>query len=149
MPMPRRSGGTTRVGVESVTSPVRIAPSSGAMKPAISRSRVVFPQPLGPSKVTNSRSRTSSERSRTAVTPPNRLVTRSMRMPAMGSAGRRRVEPGAPAPDPRGQQDRGRDDGHGHDGQRGHGLERAGLVEVVNGHGQRDGARAEEQDGGR
>ncbi len=88
--MPRRSGGTTPVGVERVVEPTRITPSSGAMKPAIRRRSVVFPQPLGPSRVTNSWSPISRLRSLTAVTPPKRFVTCSMPIPAIRRSGGRR-----------------------------------------------------------
>src|SRR5215472_15745294 len=93
--MPRRSGGTTPVGVESSVGPTRITPASGAMKPAISRKSVVLPQPLGPSRVTNSRSPITRLRSLTAVTPPKRFVTCSMPMPSIGRAAPSRA-PGEP-----------------------------------------------------
>src|SRR5687767_3947848 len=88
--MPRRSGGTTLAGVETVAVPTRISPASGAMNPAISRSSVVLPQPDGPSSVTNARTPISSERSRTAVTAPNVFVTRSITMPAISGSSRER-----------------------------------------------------------
>src|SRR5262245_10784906 len=147
MPMPRRSGGTTLVGVDSVFGPTRITPSSGTMNPAISRRSVVLPQPLGPSRGANSRSRLSRLSSRTAATAPKGLVRPSIWMPAIsrgwslgdGSA-LGPFDASRPAPtQPGGQRDGHRDDDHGHDGQRGHGLQRSTLVEVVHGHGQRDG----------
>src|SRR5690348_7125180 len=51
-----------------------IVPSSGSMKPAIMRSVVVLPQPLGPRNVTNSSRRTSSDRRSTATTCSYRFV---------------------------------------------------------------------------
>src|SRR5258705_4086243 len=138
--MPRRSGGTTPAGVESVAAPTRMAPSSGAMNPAIRRSRVVLPQPLGPSSVTNSWSSTCRLSARTATVSPNRLVTRSMAIAAirpppstsLGDAGaldRRTLQ--SAAAEAGGERDRRGDDDHCHDGKRGHRLQRAGLVEVV------------------
>ena len=50
MPIRRRSGGTMDRGEESSSPPTRIAPSSGARKPASRRSVVVLPQPDGPRK---------------------------------------------------------------------------------------------------
>src|SRR5438067_870674 len=61
----------------SVTSfPCRtMRPTSGTSKPAIMRSVVVFPHPLGPSSEKNSPSPISSETSSTALTAPKRLLT--------------------------------------------------------------------------
>ena len=50
-------------------------PAVGAMKPAIIRSVVVLPQPLGPRKVTSSPSAMSSEKSATAVVEPKRFCS--------------------------------------------------------------------------
>ena len=47
-----------------------IAPLVGATNPAIIRSKVVLPQPLGPSSASNSPSRTSSEMVSTATVEP-------------------------------------------------------------------------------
>ncbi len=44
------------------------------------RSSVVLPQPDGPSRQKNSRSKMSSVKSSTATVPPNRLVTVSKRI---------------------------------------------------------------------
>src|SRR5437773_3254332 len=55
--------------------PIRISPSSGCSKPAISRSDVVLPQPDGPSRERNSPCRTFRLTAFTAVSDPNRLVT--------------------------------------------------------------------------
>src|SRR3546814_496768 len=65
-PMPRMS-----------RPPIRIDPSVGSMKPPIMRRIVVLPQPDGPRNEKNSPPRTSSATSRTAVTPPKRITTRS------------------------------------------------------------------------
>ncbi len=43
------------------------------------RSKVLLPQPDGPSSAKNSPARMSSERFSTATTPPNRLLTDAMR----------------------------------------------------------------------
>src|SRR2546425_939665 len=98
MPMPRRSGGTTPAGVERVADPTRIAPSSGAMKPAIRRRSVVLPQPLGPSSVTNSRSRISRLRSATAVTAQRVLETLTGLDVAAGQGDGSRSEPSGRLP---------------------------------------------------
>src|SRR4029453_16800189 len=161
MPMPRRSGGTTAVGVETPRGPPRIEPSSGVMNPAIRRSSVVLPQPLGPSSVTNSRSPISRLRSRTAVTAPKRLVTRSIWIPATPSSSARAEPPslghrpplaardaGVAAAEARGEHERRGDDQHGHDGERRDRPQRPGLVEIVDSDRERDGARAEEEDRG-
>src|SRR5581483_6348032 len=52
-----------------------MSPSSGCSRPATRRSSVVLPQPLGPSRVKNSPSWTSSEMPPTASTGPKRLRT--------------------------------------------------------------------------
>src|SRR4051794_18803793 len=64
----------------------RILPPSGVSKPASMRSSVVLPQPDGPSSAKNSPARMSSESLSTAVKPPNRFVTRSMRNSGMSAA---------------------------------------------------------------
>src|SRR5260221_2799579 len=51
------------------------SPASGRSRPAIRRSVVVLPAPVGPSSTTNSPSAIESERSRTASTSPKRLLT--------------------------------------------------------------------------
>src|SRR5579864_689924 len=73
MPISRRSGGTAAPvdADESTRPPSAIRPVVGATNPAIIRRVVVFPHPDGPSKVTNSPSRTTRDRSRTAQTAPN------------------------------------------------------------------------------
>src|SRR5215831_4672302 len=70
MPMLRRSGGSAVMSTPSK----RIRPASGSTKPAIERSVVVLPQPLGPSSDTSSPSPISMLRSSTAAAPPYRLV---------------------------------------------------------------------------
>src|SRR5919202_3884382 len=68
-----------RFGATDVTSrPCRtMRPWSGASNPAIIRSVVVLPHPLGPSSEKNSPSAISSVTSWTASTLPKRLLTRS------------------------------------------------------------------------
>src|SRR5438874_2249861 len=63
--------------------PRRMRPAVGAMKPAIMRNVVVLPQPLGPSSITNSPSRTSSENSCTATVAPKCLDKPSISSRAM------------------------------------------------------------------
>src|SRR5205823_13506281 len=53
----------------------KISPSVGTSRPAINRSTVVLPPPLGPSKASNSPSRTEKVTLVTALTPPNCLLT--------------------------------------------------------------------------
>src|SRR5476649_2889786 len=65
-------------------APNQIAPRSSAQKPAIMRSKVVLPQPEGPSKVKNSPSAMSSETSRTEGTAPKLRPTPSIRIEVKG-----------------------------------------------------------------
>src|SRR5215475_15320498 len=51
--MLRRSGGSVRLVDETTRSPTAISPAVGSMKPAMSRSVVVLPQPDGPSRHTS------------------------------------------------------------------------------------------------
>src|SRR5262245_55035866 len=76
-----------RCGVMFVTSwPCsRIRPSSGVSNPAIIRSVVVLPQPLGPSIEKNSPARTANETPRTAATSANRFVTPSRTIASAGA----------------------------------------------------------------
>src|SRR5689334_10740599 len=53
---------------------MRISPASGGMKPAIRRSSVVLPQPLGPSSVVMRPSGADNDTSATASTAPKRLL---------------------------------------------------------------------------
>src|SRR5713226_7134917 len=73
-------------GATSVTrwSPKKMAPRVGRSSPAISFSVVVFPQPLGPSKVTNSPAGISmSAMSTTSVSLPNTFWSPSRRTCAL------------------------------------------------------------------
>src|SRR5438093_9741319 len=60
-----------------------IIPASGLSSPATSRSRVVLPAPVGPSKTTNSPLGMVRLTSLAASTSPKRLITRSMTTSAM------------------------------------------------------------------
>jgi len=65
-------------GVTAFTtrSPIEIEPSLGFSKPATSRSAVVLPQPDGPTRIRNSPSAISSDRSSSATTSSEkRFVT--------------------------------------------------------------------------
>src|SRR5512145_925583 len=82
-----------------------MAPYVASPSPAISRSAVLFPQPDGPSRLTNSCSPTSRSKRSSASTPlPNRLPTSRSRtrcreeMVAMRCDGRRRRAPLARPP---------------------------------------------------
>ena len=65
----RRCGGTAFMASPSMV----MAPLSGVSKPAIMRSRVVLPQPDGPSSAKNSPRATSRLTSLTTVRPPKDL----------------------------------------------------------------------------
>src|SRR6266702_5969056 len=67
-----RSDGWTRV---AISPSISTSPVSGFSSPAIRRSVVVLPAPLGPSRTTNSPSFTSSDRSSTARMSPKRFDT--------------------------------------------------------------------------
>src|SRR4051812_39931754 len=78
MPMFRLFGGTfvRLVASKTVRSPNAIDPSSAVSRPAMQRSVVVFPQPLGPRSTRNSPGSISRSRLSIAVVgvlPPNRL----------------------------------------------------------------------------
>src|SRR5260370_16567214 len=75
MDMLRRSGGSVRPGADTTRSPTAICPADGSMKPAMSRSVVVFPQPEGPSRHTRRPCSTRSDTPSTTATEPYRLVT--------------------------------------------------------------------------
>src|SRR5712691_3760055 len=75
MDMLRRSGGSVRPGADTTRSPTAICPADGSMKPAMSRSVVVFPQPEGPSRLTRRPCSTRSDTSSTTATEPYRLVS--------------------------------------------------------------------------
>src|SRR5437660_472613 len=80
MPRLRLSAGTSTfaMGSTNVVASQRIAPRSGFTKPAIDSRVVVLPQPLGPSKVTNSPSATVKLTSSSTTFSPKRLVRFSM-----------------------------------------------------------------------
>src|SRR5207248_9344278 len=70
----RRSSDLSRAVREVDSSPVMwIWPESGISKPAIMRSSVLFPDPLGPSKAMRDPVLISKETSSTAGTRPKRL----------------------------------------------------------------------------
>src|SRR5687767_10954752 len=79
MPTLRFSGCTNRLRAAALTSrsPSQISPSSGSSRPAIRRSEVVLPQPLGPSSTSSSPSATSKLICSSACTFPeaNSLLT--------------------------------------------------------------------------
>ena len=69
------SGGSHVRPSATVRSSRAISPASGRSNPAIRRSNVVFPQPLGPSSATNSPRSAQRLASRTARTSPKRFET--------------------------------------------------------------------------
>src|SRR3972149_2921390 len=73
MPTPRASGGTNSrpPARATIRPPIRISPSSGASKPAMSRSVVVLPQPEGPTSPRISPPAAASAR-RSDALPPRR-----------------------------------------------------------------------------
>src|SRR4051794_18118802 len=89
---------------------MRTAPASGTSRPAIRRSVVVLPAPVGPSRTQNSPSAMESVRSWTAAASPNFLVTPSSAISAMRSLPAQRIAGGGveemdlrrvePGPDP-------------------------------------------------
>src|SRR5437879_4630062 len=119
-------------------------PWSGVTKPAIMFSVVVLPQPLGPSRVTNSPSATARSIASTAVDVPKRLVR-----PASCSAGSAIAnflvqEVANPHPAPEQCHERQRYQ-HRQDGDGGQGGRETELEETEDRHGQRPfaGARYE------
>src|SRR5262245_16260590 len=76
MPMSRRCGGRVSIRL----SPKLIRPASSSAKPAMSRNRVVLPQPDGPSSVKNSPSSILRVTSRTARTEAKDRRAPSMAM---------------------------------------------------------------------
>src|SRR5215475_1939715 len=78
MPMSRRWAGSRSMRL----SPKRISPASSSQNPAIMRSKVVLPQPDGPSSVKNSPSPTSRSMPSTARTVPKLRETPAIEMPA-------------------------------------------------------------------
>src|ERR1700704_218030 len=89
MPKPRRLGATKTLRAEEYTtrSPTLISPARGRSRPAIERSVVVLPQPLGPSKVNNFPSGTSKLTSCAARTIWPRSLGYSVNNPSTFSTG--------------------------------------------------------------
>src|SRR5471032_3212119 len=77
MPMSRTWAGSLSMRL----APKRISPPSSSLKPAIMRSRVVLPQPDGPSRVKNSPCSTVRVTLSTARTVPKVRLTPAMTMP--------------------------------------------------------------------
>src|SRR6185503_10414328 len=77
MPMSRTCAGSRSMR----RSPKRISPVSSGVKPAIMRSRVVLPQPDGPSRVKNSPCSTVRSTESTARTVPKVRLAPAMTMP--------------------------------------------------------------------
>src|SRR3954471_7470660 len=75
MPIRRCSGGTHAPGPARTRPPTSTVPPSGSSKPAISRSSVVLPQPLGPRMANSSPGSTASVAGRTARTAPKAFST--------------------------------------------------------------------------
>src|SRR5919106_1623788 len=153
MPKLRLFGGTNTPAAASVTaSPLMlIVPRSARSKPAMQRSVVVLPQPLGPSSEMNWPGATLNDTSSTAVTAPYRLTRRFTTRPsaplAVMSAPSRLWAP-VKATQPLGhhdQHDRGRDLD---EGERRDLAELAVLLEIVEHHREDLGARRIEQDRG-
>src|SRR5687768_11867882 len=76
MAMSRLPGARCPTGLPSW----KISPLVASSRPARIRRSVVFPQPLGPTSVTNSRSENSRLMSRSTLTSPNDLLMCSMRI---------------------------------------------------------------------
>src|ERR1044071_343897 len=76
-------------GVRSVTTlpPMRMSPSVGTSRPAIMRSRVVFPEPDGPRKTRNSPSSVTRSTSFTAPSVPALKTLVTARVSTMAMAG--------------------------------------------------------------
>src|SRR6516225_3098172 len=131
MPMSRRYAGMLVMSLPRAT----IRPASARTSPATIRRVVVFPDPDGPSRVTNSPARTSRDTSSTAVRPPYAFVTRSS-VSAAGSLkppkppGARRMVGGSLARDigtaaggEQAQQNQEADAGHQRRGRRDRGID--------------------------
>ncbi len=86
MPIRRLSGGNKMPCSTDVTSrsPTRTSPASGRSSPAIMRSVVVLPQPLGPSRVSIEPLSTSKLTSSTAGTLPKSFRRPATRMVVIG-----------------------------------------------------------------
>src|SRR3954447_15443376 len=75
--MRRLFGGssTFRAASKTTRSPISMVPPVGSSSPAMHRSDVVLPQPLGPSSVTSEPFGTSKSTPSTARTPPGNSLT--------------------------------------------------------------------------
>src|SRR6266850_6708347 len=84
MPRPRRFGGTKMPRCEEYTTspPTEISPCRGLSRPAMERSVVVLPQPLGPSRVNSFPSGTSKVTSCAAFTIWPRSLGYSVNSPS-------------------------------------------------------------------
>src|SRR5258706_4564398 len=84
MPKPRRLGATKTFRADEYTtrSPTQISPARGRSRPAIERSVVVLPQPLGPSRVNSFPSGTSKLTSCAALTIWPRSLGYSVNRPS-------------------------------------------------------------------
>src|SRR5690242_15824721 len=140
MPRSRSKGGRL-----PTDRPARwISPPSGERKPAIRLSVVVLPQPLGPSRVTNSPGATSRSMPSTAVIVPKRFV--SLRSCSAGSATSLLLEEEVADADEAAedgdehQRDDQRDDRQGREGRR-----EAVFKEAEDGHGDRSLSRARDE----
>ncbi len=81
MPISRFSGGSEKAGDDTTRSPIAISPSVTSSRPAMQRSVVVLPQPLGPSSTMNSPSAISRLMPFTAGTLPYFLTRLRMATP--------------------------------------------------------------------
>src|SRR2546428_11845760 len=90
MPSPRRFGGTKMLRCEEYTTspPTDIPPCRGLSRPAMERSVVVLPQPLGPSRVNSLPSGTSKATSCAARIAWPRSSTYSVHSPVTLSTSR-------------------------------------------------------------
>src|SRR5262252_6053123 len=68
-----RSGGATSL---TISPPIRTSPADARSRPAAIRRTVVFPDPDGPTRTTNSPSATTRFRSSTATVPPGNALRR-------------------------------------------------------------------------
>src|SRR5471030_622213 len=82
--MSRRSGGNENPAADTTRSPMRMRPSVTSSNPAMQRSVVVLPQPLGPSRTSNSASAISRSIPPTAVVEPYRFTICSRRTRVIG-----------------------------------------------------------------
>src|SRR5438270_8109095 len=135
MPTLRRSGGTTRRGLEMSRSSDQISPASGRAKPASRFSVVVLPQPDGPSNATSSPSSIArSIPARAAVSPYRRcrleMVMRATLTGRSGTAAARQLRPAEQAVRKRDQHkgEKHHDDAQGRDGLE---VARVRLIDVT------------------